>query len=889
MATQAEIQQQYDNDKSQKILQLQTTFVGRTVQSAKQAGLLKNGISVISTTATADDFDPKINSSILGKSDTKNRGIILSTIRDGMIEKFSTNDGVFSYVILECICSITSIDSNKITLNYSIIERLYLKGQNSRTASEIFTGGGGLVKIEVPNNSNAFPQLRKELSAFAYPVANITSNGRFDTYLQFVNTKLKVESIPQLDSLALVGFAVFSLGDYNSIFPKPDGLIEEPTTPTPTGAGVVVPNVPTTSIDVTGSNLNSTTSPISTTSPTSTTPTRSSGIKYLSIEAVKDDDLPIRSETDPTAPIRYISVRAVTDEEAEASFRSGGLSAITTQQTEIRNVENPIKPTDKVNNVVAENERIEIERRTLAQRQAEESDALVKAQSKEKLLSGPTGPNPDLKDGRTASIENKSTPIPEDKKPDKLNPEKTNTETPTFRSWIIKNPVNSGDKFIWNRSLLKESPYPPDQKPPINENVGTPKNYKSLFDWGTSLSKFFSGYENKIQSPIDICLLMNPANVGGFNKNLPYLFEEGSEPHLLIVRAYPGDKDKGVLGKSPAVRNKGKLDANWSENPYWCGLTVDFMLYGNGIYRSDEKNLPIAGTGDVDSSKTAYFFNSPVNAFDKSVDAQKNAITKLDGDILSKKKSISSIDNSLKDTKTGLYGQRTKLTGDLTRIQADLLVDPTPKLEKTERTKKIQLDKVESDIRNKETKKESLLLEITELEKRREEIRNKPIGKYIPTNDVIKLQNGIHFTKNKGFTEEGLELWSIMKDWPGAYIVRRDVGKEGKISGHTEVVLHIDKRAIMYTIFGNSSYGDGSRNGTTLGFKRYDTISDFGSTLYIVKRGTKKPYTNGIGVSLKKTELYDEYVERIQSKDKKLGITNTKQSAYNLLRDIMEV
>jgi hypothetical protein len=879
MATQAEIQQQYDNEKSQKILQLQTTFVGRSVQSAKQAGLLKNGISVISATATADDFSPKLNSSILGKSDTENRGFILSTIRDGMVEKFSTTDGVFSYVILECICSITSIDSSKITLNYSIIERLYLKGQNSGTASEIFTGGGGIRKIEVPNNSNAFSQLRKELSAFDYPVANITSNGRFDTYLQFVNTKLKVESIPQLDSLALVGFAVFSLGDYNSIFPKPDGLIETPTTLTPTDTGVVVPSVPTDSVDVTGdSNLGSVTSPISTTPSTPTTPTSTGGIKYLSIEAVKDDDPGIRSETVPTAPIRYISVRAVTDEEVESSFRSGGLNAITTQQTAIRNTENPLKPTDGVNTVVAENERIEIEKRTLAQIKAEESDALAKAQAKEKALSGPVGPNPDLKDGKTASTDSKTDPIPEEQKPDKLDPETLNTETPTFVSWINKNPPKSGDRFIWNRRLLGERPYPPKQPPPVNLNVSTPKNYKSLFDWGTNLSKFFSGYENKIQSPLDVCLLMNTMTVGGFNKNLPYLFDEGSEPHLLMIKgSYVTDEEKGVLGQTGANVNKGNLDSNWSETPYWCGLTVDFMLFKNGIYVSDETKLPIVGTGVI----TTYFANSPVNNPNAEAERQRKAINKLDGDIKSKKKLIASIDDSLQNKKKGLYGKRTKLTADLTQIQADLLVDPTPKLEKTERSKKVDLDKVESDIRNKEATKENLLSEIVELEKRREEIRNTPISKYVVTNDVIKFEKGIHFT-DSGFTTEGLELWNILKDWPGAYIVR---------PGHTELLLHISKTSKVYVIFGNSGYSDGTRNGTTLGLKAYPNISKFGgSVIYIVKRGTKTPYTNGLGISVKKTELYNEYIQRVQNNDKKLGLVKKDQtSAYNLLRDIMEV
>jgi hypothetical protein len=878
MATQAEIQQQYDNDKSQKILQLQTTFVGRTVQSAKQAGLLKNNVSVISTTVTADDFAPKLNPSILGKSDTENRNFILSTIRDGMIEKFSTNDSVFSYVILECICSITSIDSSKITLNYSIIERLYLKEQNSVTANEIFTGGGGVVKIELPNNSNAFSQLRKELSAFAYPVANITSNGRFDTYLQFVNTKLKVESIPQLDSLALAGFAVFSLGDYNGIFPKPDGLIETPTITTPTDTGVVVPSVPTDSVDVTGdSNLGSVTSPISTTPSTPTTPTSTGGIKYLSIEAVKDDDPGIRSETVPTAPIRYISVRAVTDEEVEASFRSGGLNAITTEQTAIRNTENPLKPTDGVNTVVAENEREEIERRTLAQIKAEEADALAKAQAKEKALSGPVGPNPDLKNGEiVAAGDKKDEPTSTPDNP--IIQQNPNAVAKYFLEWHKTDGADENGIIYRGNSDAK----PSNESNLLNKLVE--KRYKNLFNFGKDLEKMFSGI--KLESPIDIGLALNGIQVGLFNKNIPYMFGEGSEVHAAMILA---STDNTIVQREDGGRGTYSNNANWGNEPFWCGYFTDFVLHTNTFYRSDNDRKSIIGTSSV-YGKSGYYDKSPFNRI-QNVD---------DSDIQTYQKNIRDYNKQLRARNKELNAKKAEEKANQKKLES---------AKKNKNSKPASLKKLEIQLQKTKGEIQAIQKNIASLDAVKKSNETALAAKtninqntlYNESNIVAVFYRGYHIAGDNSLTARGKELLQKIKSWPGGYIVTD--------TGHVEVLLHISPSGIIYSLGGNTgvtlrSYKGGdsvdvikqranpapqkpddTRNGYQYGFKISSSFGAWGGgggNLYIVKRGTKIPYTKGIGVGVIKTETWKQYEEVVKSNN---DIT-VSPMAYNLLHKI---
>jgi hypothetical protein len=413
-----------------------------------------------------------------------------------------------------------------------------------------------------------------------------------------------------------------------------------------------------------------------------------------------------------------------------------------------------------------------------------------------------------------------------------------------------------------------------------------------LFDWGTSIKKFFSGYENKIKSPVDIALLCNTDTVGGFNKNVPYIFDEGSEIHLLFIRngGYRTENEKGVIGKAIATetskKDPGKLDANWAQNPYWCGLTVDFMLYDNTIYQSDETSLPIVGTGKI----FEYFNNSPLNPDGGTESKKKKTLETINSEISSRKKTISSIESKL-SRKGGLYDTKNRQLKELTELQADNLVQPSSRGRVSENSKLKTLENTERIIKTNEDAKSTLNNEILELETKRETIKNTPNSKYNVDGTVAKFERGVHFTNtNGGLTPEGLELWDKIKDWPGAYIVRR-----GPLGGHTELLLHFGKNGKLFVIFGNSGYGNnGPRNGTTLGFKSYDTIGNFGgTTIFIVKRAVKNPYTNGIGVSLKKTELYQEYTQRLKDGDKKLGIKKSGQGKYdntfNLLREIMEI
>jgi hypothetical protein len=683
--------------------------------------------------------------------------------------------------------------------------------------------------------------------------------------------------------MPILVYSIFQLQDFSTIFPKPDGLDAPPSVPE-TPSVPTPPSVPETPSVPTPPSVPET--PIVPDIPsTPTLPT--DGKKYLSIEAIKKDDPVVK----PTPPVsKIISVRRIEDSEVEDYYSRNELSTIKTETVSNKQGSLPDKPLGDKNPIVVSNEKKEKDKRTETQRLAEEADSLAKETPKEKSSTSVSGPNPGLKDGRAVQKDELSKPVPADKIPEKLE-DKYNTEIDEFKSWVKKNPVKTGDTFIWNR-VPTELPYPPNKQPDLSKDLTSPDRYKSLFDWGTSIKKFFSGYENKIKSPVDIALLCNTDTVGGFNKNAPYIFDEGSEIHLLFIRngGYRTENEKGVIGKAIATKaskkDPVKLDANWAQNPYWCGLTVDFMLYNNTIYQSDETSLPIVGTGKI----FEYFDNSPLNPDGGTESKKKKTLETINSEISSRKKTISSIESKL-SRKGGLYDTKNRQLKELTELQADNLVQPSSRGRVSENSKLKTLENTERIIKTNEDAKSTLNNEILELETKRETIKNTPNSKYNVDGTVAKFEKGVHFTNTDGgLTREGLELWDKIKDWPGAYIVRR--GAEG---GHTELLLHFGKNGKLFVIFGNSGYGNnGPRNGTTLGFKSYDTIGNFGgNTIFIVKRGAKNPYTNGIGVSLKKTELYQEYTQRLKDGDKKLGIKKSGQGKYdntfNLLREIMEI
>jgi hypothetical protein len=133
-----------------------------------------------------------------------------------------------------------------------------------------------------------------------------------------------------------------------------------------------------------------------------------------------------------------------------------------------------------------------------------------------------------------------------------------------------------------------------------------PTRFKSFCDFGVNkdsvvdLNKLFSGYVDKIMSPIDIAIILNAGNVGMFNNIVPYGFGVGSE------LAAPITFQNTKLGRSyGTLFNQGgvgtKRGANWAFQPHWAGLYINFLLETNGIYQSDDDFIDLTHIKHLDT------------------------------------------------------------------------------------------------------------------------------------------------------------------------------------------------------------------------------------------------------------------------------------------------
>lgn len=433
---------------------------------------------------------------------------------------------------------------------------------------------------------------------------------------------------------------------------------------------------------------------------------------------------------------------------------------------------------------------------TEAQRLAEFSDALSKEVAKPKSSISPVGTNPTVQSegGRDAAAESAS----ENEKPPKK--EKQEPKAKYFKDWV-KNEGNDPNGIIYRGTKSKD--YAKGTTP--KNTYGMVTRYKNLFNWGLDLGSIFSGYT--ISSPVDVALLLNSGAIGLFNKNIPYLFDEGCEIHLAITRASNViRKDEGGVGDFNDT-SREYLDANWAANPHWCGLCVNFMLYTNGQYKADSNLTNITATGAIHK----LYNDSPFNTVPTKVSTK----------------------------------ERVRLERRLDELKSDTTAANTT-----------EISNIEAKLNDKVVINEQ--------------------------NVCVLLKRGYHWS-DSGILPDGMNILEKVAHWPGAFIVRRT---KGKSSGHVETLLHITKSGILYTIGGNTGLKDSNGNGSEYGFKKYDSIHKFCGSgfdeFYIYKRGTLNTYTNGIGVSVKKTETYTNYVKDLDT-DKELST-----ATYNILRDIME-
>ena len=904
MATREEILSKYEDDKEDKNVQLQTVLSSRIGQLAKEnsAGINNTNVKIIGQIFTPifsfHRSTPLIRSTIR-RSNLAVKSELEKEFQRLAISDFENTDGEpDAYILVEC----RLYQQSSVKFQVTVEESVYLRLPGERIFSKIsgVLSFGRSESIVLSSESNGFEELKLKLSGISYPIESLVSNRRFEIYNQEVNINLENKKLPPIGPMPILVYSIFQLQDFSTIFPKPDGLDTPPSVPE-TPSVPTPPSVPETPSVPTPPSVPETPS-VPDVPSTPTPPTNAK--KYLSIESIKDDDPVIETQTTSS---QVISLRFIDDDQDDQYYSRNELTPIKTETVSNKQGDLPNKPLGDKNPIVVSNEKQEKDKRTEAQRLAEEADSLTKETPKEKSSTGASGPNPNLKDGKTAKQEENLDPIPEDKKPEEIkSPNKSSVKT--FGEWVVVNKVDSGgiiyrgvkdrpytkpgiSKLI-NGQLVphkKEGTPPrivldPSKSPisPPSVDYGKVHMYKSLFNFGNDLKSIFSGF--KIESPIDVALLMNTEIVGQFNKKWPYLFGEGSEIHLAMTRAASVEfESKGGFGTFNLIDDTNSADANWASNPHWCGLCTNFMLFSNGIYKSDDEPKNIVATGAVEGYYNKSPFNSDPRPGKQSISSIESKYTK---DINLKKKTISSNEAIIKTKEDQLKIEQKKAE----KKEQNYInnTDTTEISQEKIKSFYVMVESIKALIDSKKNINANLQLEIEELELKKEnEIKNLNISSGIDENGTVALfYRGVHWNSNT-LTSAGIELWEKIKLWPGGYIVRR---KAGETSGHVETLLCFTKTGLLYTIGGNTGLNDASGNGSQYGFKLYDSISSFCKNgefeqFYVVKRGVKTPYTNGIGVSVKKTELYNKYVSDLQKKDETLS-----SIAYNtVLRHIMEV
>lgn len=900
MATKEEIIQKYQEDRDRKLLELQTTLSSRIAQEAKQSAAVINGVSIISTTSVADDIFKKER--ILQYQNGKDTKFV-TDLRKEFVSKNSTIGEPFAYLSLFPVVLSKSDEEVVVTVSQVLF---FIDPSGKEENIESLRSNPN--KIEV----SSFGELKKELSALGFPFSLSFVSNRYENYLKLINDKLKsINIFSPIDSFPILVHSQINIPDgtstsqFTKVFPKPDGL-ELSVTPPPLPETPTVPGTTTLPETPSVPGLPGGTSVPSVPEIPTETPTNINGQKYTSVEAVKKDDPKVEGDSDEVSVV--ISDRFISDEDIGKSFKDSKLEQIKTQEVVNKSDTPPATPIGDKNKEVVKNEKEESERRTETQKILEDSDSLEKEKIKEKSATGASGPNPGLIDGKEAKKDENSDPIPQDKKPEPV-PDK-NSNAKSFSSWAKsdgKAPDSQTSNFIYYRGTDRiEYPKPPvsalsgdgkllvPQKtkekdidpnrlsipsPPLSKGVEL--KYKSLFNFGKNLSSIFKGYSPK--SPVDVALLMNTEQVGQFNKNWPYLFGEGSEIHLAITRASNvANMEEGGFGTYRLADTESAADINWASNPHWCGFCTNFMLGSNGQYKSDDEIKDIINTGRADE----YYIKNPFNVI-----KGKDNINKIQGkyakDISSKQSSIKSKKESISSKEKKLANERKKADR---KKQRELQNTPPTELENNPVLEKkiegfyVTVRGIEAEISQLNSDIQKLNEELEKIKSDRDtELKNVEGDEFKSDGDVALFYLGTHWDST-GMLPKGIDLWERIKLWSGAYIVKRKKGKQG---GHVETLLHITKNGKLYTIGGNTDLDGANANGSHYGFKFYGGIDLYcgsAESFYVVKRGSLNPYTNGIGISVKKTDLYDKYVKELTS-DKTLST-----DAYNrILRNIMEV
>lgn len=500
---------------------------------------------------------------------------------------------VISYpaVVIEVIPIVSLVGGSRsekvVSYKVQTVARLYKSKTNS---TEI---GSGTLFVD-GKAVGEYTALRKYLSQTLAGTVQNTFKAYLDKANSGLDTKIERAAVYVVDNIQIQQ-------DDSILSTNTADKPKSPTVPTTTPTTPSVPNVP-----------NRTTPDTSTgTAPDVTqSTTGGSGNDFLDIESV--DQLLTRDES--SSPFFTPTFREDTGELLTRD--SDGV--VTTEERDTANVKKTSVATENVDEPITTTELNQQQQRqyetqlavTEAQRVAEFSDALLKETPKVKSAVSPAGTNASVQSegGREASEAAAS----EKDKPKEKSP--IPPKAKYFRDWAKKEGVDPNG-IIYRGT--KEKDYGKGTTP--KNTYGLVYRYKNLFDWGRDLGKIFSGYS--IASPVDVALLLNSGAIGRFNKNIPYMFEEGSETHLAITRTSNVIReDEGGVGDFNSTA-RDYLDANWAANPHWCGLCTNFMLYTNGKYKADSSFVPITSTGNI----TTLYAASPVNTIPTTLSKKERA------------------------------------------------------------------------------------------------------------------------------------------------------------------------------------------------------------------------------------------------------------------------
>jgi hypothetical protein len=98
------------------------------------------------------------------------------------------------------------------------------------------------------------------------------------------------------------------------------------------------------------------------------------------------------------------------------------------------------------------------------------------------------------------------------------------------------------------------------------------------YRFGASWDKLTRGID--IRSIWDVIISMNIPQVGIFNNIVPYIAEENTEQHMMILQ----DNMVYKRGEDTSI---GLYQGNpsWAHEPFWCGVWTDFLTFRAGLSR----------------------------------------------------------------------------------------------------------------------------------------------------------------------------------------------------------------------------------------------------------------------------------------------------------------